>query len=115
MWRGEAVAVVEQAQAVVHHSYIVDKNQEGYLGREQSQPQARPHSPGFQHQEDKSPKLLAVKIIGGWGSGRNCWIFRKLCLKGPHGLKTYTNPPTLGFNTRAIARRALVTYGEWVK
>ena len=39
----------------VPHSHEVDKNQEGYLGSVQSQPQARPHSPGFQHQEDKAP------------------------------------------------------------
>ena len=43
--------VVERA---VPHSCVVDKNQEGYLRSERSQPQARPHSPGFQHQKDKS-------------------------------------------------------------
>ena len=37
------------------HSCVVDKNQEGYLGSEQSQPQARPHSTGFRDQEHKSP------------------------------------------------------------
>ena len=37
----------------VPHSRVVDKNQEVYLGGEQSQPQARLHSPGFQCQEDK--------------------------------------------------------------
>ena len=40
------------------------------------------------------------KPVGGWGSGRNCKIFRKLHLKGPHSLKMHANPPTLGFNTR---------------
>ena len=44
-------AVVEQA---LSHSRVVDKSQEGYCGREQSQPQARPHSPGFKCQEDKA-------------------------------------------------------------
>ena len=39
----------------VPHSHVVDKNQEGYLGSEGSQPENRPPSPGFQHQEDKSP------------------------------------------------------------
>ena len=43
----------------------VDKNQEGYLGREQSQSQARLHSSGFQHWEDKSPQLLAVNTSAG--------------------------------------------------
>ena len=48
----EAVAAAEW---VIPHSRVVDKNQERYFGREQSQLQARSHSPGFQHQEDKSP------------------------------------------------------------
>ena len=34
---------------------IVDKNWEGYLRSEGSQHHTRPPSPGFQHQEDKSP------------------------------------------------------------
>ena len=38
VWHGEAAAAVEW---MVPHSYVVDKNQEGYLGREQSQPLAR--------------------------------------------------------------------------
>ena len=50
VWHGEAVVAVEQP---VPHSCIVDKNWEGYLGSEGSQPQARPHSTGFQHQDDK--------------------------------------------------------------
>ena len=35
--------------------HVVDKNQEGYLGSEGSQPHTIPPSPGFQCQEDKSP------------------------------------------------------------
>ena len=49
-------SVVREAVAadwMVPHSHMVDKNQEGYLGSEQSQPQARPHNPEFQCQEDK--------------------------------------------------------------
>ena len=41
-------------------------------------------------------------------------FFRKLHFKGPHGLNTHTNPPTLGFNM-ATAGRMPVTYREWVK
>ena len=52
---GDAVWHREAAGQVVPHAHVVDKNQEGYLRNEGSQPQARPHSPGFQHQEDKSP------------------------------------------------------------
>ena len=51
MWHGEMAA----AEWVVPHSHVVNKNQEGHLGSEQSQSQARPHSPGFQHWEDKPP------------------------------------------------------------
>ena len=55
------------------------------------------------------------KPVGGWGSRKNCWVFRKLQLKDPHSLRMYTNPTTLGFNTRTTAGRAPLTYGEWVK
>ena len=48
-------AVVAAVERAVPHSCVVDKNQERYFGSKQSQPQARPHSPGFQHQEDKPP------------------------------------------------------------
>ena len=61
-----------EMEQVVPHPRVVDKNQEGYLRSERSQPHIRPRSPGFQCQEDKSPQLLALKISGGWGSGRNC-------------------------------------------
>ena len=50
VWQREVVI----AERRVSHSCVVDKNQEGYLGSkgylgsEQSQPQARPHSPEFQ-------------------------------------------------------------------
>ena len=46
---GEAAS----AKQVVPHSRVVGKNREGYFGSEQSQPQARPHNPEFQCQEDK--------------------------------------------------------------
>ena len=48
---------------------------EGQRGSEQSQLQVWPHSPGFQHWEDRSPLHLAVKTSGGWGSRRKCRIF----------------------------------------
>ena len=52
-WRGaESHGDVEQ---VVPHPRVVDKNWEGYLGSEGSQPYTRPPSPGIHHQEDKSP------------------------------------------------------------
>ena len=69
---GEAVVVVEQ---MVPHLHVVDKSQEGYLGCKQSQQQARLHSPGCQHWEDKSPLLLAVKTSGDWGGRKSCHIF----------------------------------------
>ena len=31
-------------EPIVLHSRVVDKNQEGYLGSEESQPHTRPHS-----------------------------------------------------------------------
>ena len=71
VWHRE-VAVEEWA---VPWSRELDKNWEGYLRSEQSQPQARLHSPGFQHQEDKPPLPPAVKTGGCWGSRRNCCIF----------------------------------------
>ena len=37
---------------------------ERHLGREESQTHIRAPSLGSQHQEDKSPKLLAAKIVG---------------------------------------------------
>ena len=53
VWHREvAGAVVEKTIA---HSHMVDKNQKGYLWNEQSQSQARPHNPWFQHREEKSP------------------------------------------------------------
>ena len=76
-WRGEA------AEQEVLHSRVADKNQERYLGSKGSQAQARSPSPGFQHQTGKSPKLLAVKTSGVWGSRRNSRILRRLLLKGP--------------------------------
>ena len=96
VWHRE-VAVEEWA---VPWSRELDKNWEGYLRSEQSQPQARLHSPGFQHQEDKYLSLLAVKTSGGWRSRRYCGILRRLHLKGPHRLKMYADPAPLGFSTR---------------
>ena len=49
-----AAAAAEWAPAVPH-SCVVVKNREGYLGSKRSEPQAGSHSPGFQHQKDKSP------------------------------------------------------------
>ena len=120
MWRweeryGDPAWHRKLAEQVVPHSHVVDKNQEGYLGSEGSQPQARPHSSGFQHQGDKSPYLLAVKISRNWGGGRNCWTSRRLCLKGRQELRTYTDPSPLEFTTRAIAGRVSVVYMELVK
>ena len=77
-WCGEAAVAVKW---MVPHSHVVDKNQEkyhgreGYYGSEQSQPQARLHSPGFQHQKDKSSLPLAEETTGSRGGGRNCQIF----------------------------------------
>ena len=48
----------------VPNSCMVDKNQERYLRSKGSQPQTRPHSPGFQHREI-SPHNIAVK--NQWG------------------------------------------------
>ena len=48
---------------------------------------------------DKSPKFLTVKTSGGWGGRRKCQIFRRPHLKDLQGLRTYANPPTLGFTT----------------
>ena len=49
MWCGEV------AECAVPRSRVVDKDREGHLRIEGSQPPARPHSPGFQRQEDKAP------------------------------------------------------------
>ena len=78
MWygveRGQWQWLVEQA---VPHSRAADKNQEGQLESEQSQPQARPHSPGFQCQVNKASLPLAVKSSRGLGSRRNCQSLRE--------------------------------------
>ena len=42
------------AEWAVPHSYVIDKNQDGYLGNERSQSQARSHNPGSQHRKDKA-------------------------------------------------------------
>ena len=52
VWHRQVGVAVEWT---VPHSRMVDKNWEGYLGSEPSQPQAKSHSPGFHHWEDKSP------------------------------------------------------------
>ena len=52
---------------------------------------------------------------GGWGGKRDCWIFKRVHLKGPHGLRTYANPSTLIFTSKATVGRMLVAYGKWVK
>ena len=70
----------------------------------------------------RRPELTAQGSITSscenqWGLGQrtNFWVFRKLHLKGLHCLKTYTNPPTLRFNTKATAGRPPVACREWVK
>ena len=40
-----------------HHSYVVDKNQEGYLGSKRYQPQVRPHSQGSRARKINSHNL----------------------------------------------------------
>ena len=47
VWCQEAVEALVAVEWVVPHSHVVDENREGYLGSKRSQPQARPHSPGF--------------------------------------------------------------------
>ena len=64
MWRRE-LRVVVVVERVVPHLHVVDKNQEGHPGSECSQPQARPHSPGFQHWKDKGPITSGYK--NHWG------------------------------------------------
>ena len=51
----------------------------------------------------------------GVGAAEENARFLELCLKGPDGLKTYRNPPSLRFNTRETAGRAPVICREWVK
>ena len=87
MWHREVAE-----EWVVPHSCMVDKSQERYLRSEQSQPQARPHSPESQHRDDRSPSLLAVETSGGWGGRRNCRIFRRVYLKDWNRLKMYAIP-----------------------
>ena len=74
---GEAVAVVAEVEWAVPHSHVVDKNQQGHLSSKRSQPQARLHSPGFPHQEDKSPQLLAVKTSGGGAVEETAKVWRE--------------------------------------
>ena len=105
VWHGKAVAVEWE----VPHMWWIK------IRRKQLEPQTRSPSPGFQCQEDKLPQLLAIKTSGSWGSGRNCWIFRRVHLKGLHRLWMYIKLPTLGFTTRAIAGRVPVIYRKWVK
>ena len=81
-WRGVQMQRSRVAEQAVPHTCVVVKNQEGYLRSKGSQPCTRPPSPEFQHQEDRSPKLLAVKTSGDWGSLSNCRILRSLPLKG---------------------------------
>ena len=58
---------------------------------------------------DHTPsQLLVVETTGGWGGRRSCWFLRRVYLKGPHGPRMFTNPPTLGSTTRAGIRKVLV-------
>ena len=75
-----------------------------------SNPSPRPDSAA----QDSSTWGKKGLIISGcknqWGlhSGINCQSLRRLCLKCPQGPRTYTNPPTWGFSTRAP-----VAPGKW--
>ena len=60
-------------------------------------------------------KKYIYKNSGGLGSGRNCRIFRQVCLKVPRGLRTYAGPPTLGFITRTGAGSVSVAHVKWEK
>ena len=63
-WRGKL------AERTVPHLRVVDKNQEGYLGSEQSQPQPKPQSPGFQHWKKKKTITSGYKNLWGLGQQR---------------------------------------------
>ena len=85
------------------------------LGANDPNPRTDCTSQGSSARKINPHNFQLKKTVGTGGSRRNCWIFRKLHLKGLHTLKMYANPPTLGFNTRATVGRAPVAYGEWVK
>ena len=49
LWEWQERQRNEAEELAVPHSHVVDKNWEGYLGIQESQPQTRPlSSPGFQ-------------------------------------------------------------------
>ena len=58
--------------------------------------QDRPCDPGFQCGEIKPQKklTLAVKTYGGWGSGRNSQLHRRVPWRDPQGPGTYIKQPT---------------------
>ena len=114
-WRGEEMKFgMEGWGGQSQCLHVVDKIWERYLRSNWSQLQVRPHNPGFQSQEDKAPELLVVKTNGYWGGRRNYWFLRRVHLKGPHGLRMYSNPLTLALTAKARAG-APITYGKWVK
>ena len=74
------------------------KIQEGYIRGEESQPQTRPSSPGFQCQKYKSP-LLAVKNLQEQSRGKKLLNPQAVLLKEPtHGL-TYSESLLLSSST----------------
>ena len=85
---------------------------EGYPGSQQSLREARPHSPGFQHQEDGSLLPLAIKPASS-GQQKKLPDFQHL--KGQHGLRTNANLLTPGFTTGAAARKVPVVKRKWVQ
>ena len=103
---------MEMWKRLVPHTCVVDKNWEGYLGSEGSQPHTSPLSPGSKCQEDRSPSALSsgCKASRKWVCGRNCGILRHLLLKGPQW--TYIDSLSLGSSFRAAAWRAPVAYRE---
>ena len=76
---------------------MVDKNQEGSPPKsEGSQRHSRPLGPGFQHQEEKSPKLLAAKPMGSVAEGGKLLLESQAFLwKGPHKVLLRLTHPEL--------------------
>ena len=77
---------VQDAEQAIPQPQVVNKNSKGHVKCEGSQPQTRPPNPGFQHQEDKSPLLLAIKTSGVWGGRRTGGISRRLLKKSKQWL-----------------------------
>ena len=58
--------------------------------------QDRPRNPGFQHQENRASKPLAVKICGSCTSGKKLPVHQESPFEGPHGVLEPTNAHPLG-------------------